>query len=157
MKLVRNISLLVAGSALAWYIWYNVHLSQKLIYGYQNVKFRGISKGQINLSLDMTIKNTTDLNVNIRGVDIDVYANGVFITTVFSNIEVTIAPNKTTEMPIILAIDSKSVLGNVQQVLFGAGSISDIQLKVKGKIKVRKNGIPLPIPFTYTSPLSDYM
>lgn len=157
MKGLRILGITALVGGVAWYISYMISMSQKLVYGYKNIKFGQFKNGKLILKLDLTIKNTTELDVNVRGVDLDILANDVFISRIFSNIEVSIKPFQTASVPIAVQLSPKDIVANWRDIMFGAGELTNMQLTLKGKIKVRKFGVPIPIPFKYTSALKEMM
>jgi len=154
LKITGIVTLLVGA---AWWIAYQIKLSQKLIYGFKNVRFGQYRNGSLVLNMDLTVKNTTDLDVMVRGFDLDVYVNHVYVTKFFSNIESSIRPDSTAAVPLAISIKPVDVLGEIKNILTVPDTLVQMPVTLSGTIKVRKFGIPLSIPFKYTSPLKDWI
>lgn len=141
----------------AMWIKYQMELSYKLIYGVTNTKIKKVSPSEVVVEFDMTIKNPTELKVGINGMDIDVYANGVKITNIFSQVPVALNPNSTSSLPLKLAINPQNLVQNTGVLLQTGTDINKIVLTMKGVLKIRKFAIPIPIPFIYTTTYGELM
>jgi LEA14-like dessication related protein len=136
---------------------YQAELSYKLIYGTKNATLKKVTLSEVDAEFDLTIKNPTELKVGINGMDIDVYANGVKVTNIFSQVPVTIEPNKTTYVPLRISLNPQSLVQNTGVLLSTGTNIDNIVLTLKGHLKIRKFGLPLRIPFVYTATYKELM
>lgn len=132
-------------------------LSMKVGYTYTNFKLNYASKDKLTIDFDLNIKNEGELELDITKIDIDVYANEVYATRIFSDKELVIKPNSTGSVKMQIILNPSSIIRNINQLAFGANSLGDMRLKFKGKIKVRKFGINIPIPFVYSTTYKELM
>jgi len=134
-----------------------VELSSKLIYNSKNPKLKKVTPTEVIVEFDMTIENPTNLNIIMNGMDVDVYANGVKVTNIFSQIQVPLISMETASIPLRLSINPTSLIQNTG-VLFQTGlSLNNVVLTLKGYLKLKKFGIPLRVPFVYTSTYGELM
>jgi LEA14-like dessication related protein len=146
---------LAAGIAL-WFK-YQLELSYKLIYNVRNAKVKKFSPSEFIVELDLTIDNPTELTVGVNGMDIDILANGVKISNIFSQVKVQLRPNKLTAVPLKFTINPQLLVQNTSALLSTGLDIDNVVLTMRGKLKIQKYGVPLIIPFTYTSTYKELM
>lgn len=139
------------------YIAYQAKLAQKLLYSFNTLRVLQISKSLLRLSLNVAIENTTELDVEVTGIKMDIYVNNVFVTTATSNVSASIKPNKTTNLPIELSINPADIWDDASQLLFGSASLAGVSFEMKGKVKVNKFGLPLSIPVKYKTTLGEFL
>lgn len=139
------------------WIKYQLELSYKLVYNTINPKIKKVTPKEVIAEFDMTIDNPTELNVGINGMDIDVYANGVKVSNIFSKVQVQLEPNKMAKIPLKLTLNPQLLLQNTTALLSTGLNIDDVVLTLKGKLKIRKFGVPLSIPFIYTATYKELM
>jgi LEA14-like dessication related protein len=146
---------IVAGTAT--YIAYQAKLAKQLLYNVHGLRVIQISKSLIKLSLNVSIQNNTELDVIITGMDMKVYVNNVYVTTAKSNYTVNIKPNQSSDLPVTLEINPSDVWDDVSQLLFGSSSLAGVSIRIKGKVRVKKFGLPLSIPVTHEMTLGEFM
>jgi LEA14-like dessication related protein len=146
---------LAAGIAL-WFK-YQLELSYKLIYNVRNPKVKKFSATEFIVEFDLTIDNPTELTVGINGMDIDVLANGVKVSNIFSQVQVQLESNKLTSVPLRLTINPQLLVQNTSVLLSTGLNIDNVVLTLRGKLKIKKYGVPLSVPFIYTSTYKELM
>jgi LEA14-like dessication related protein len=139
------------------WIKYQMELSYKLKYGVANTKLKKVTPTEVAIEFDMTIENPTELKVGINGMDIDVYANGVKVTNIFSQVPVALNPQSTSSLPLKLSINPQSLVQNTGILLQTGLDINNVVMTMRGVLKIRKFGIPIPIPFVYTTTYGELM
>ena len=136
---------------------YQMELSYKLIYNIVNPKVKKVSTKEVIVEFDLTIDNPTELSVGINGMDIDVLANGVKVSNIFSQVQVKLEANKLTAIPLKLTINPQLLVQNTSVLLSTGLNIDNVVLTMKGKLKIKKFGVPLSIPFIYTATYKELM
>ena len=136
---------------------YQMELSYKLVYAIINPKVKKVSPKEVIVEFDLTIDNPTELTVGINGMDIDVLANGVKVSNIFSQVQVKLEANKLTAIPLKLTINPQLLVQNTSALLSTGLNIDNVVLTMKGKLKIKKFGVPLSIPFIYTSTYKELM
>ena len=136
---------------------YQMELSYKLVYNIVNPKVKKVSSKEVIVEFDLTIDNPTELTVGINGMDIDVLANGVKVSNIFSQVQVQLEANKLTAIPLKLTINPQLLAQNTSALLSTGLNINNVVLTMKGKLKIKKFGVPLSIPFIYTATYKELM
>lgn len=144
-------------TGVALWLKYQLELSYKLIYDIKNTKVKKVSQKEVIVEFDLTIDNPTELTVGINGMDIDVLANGVKVSNIFSQVKVQLEPNKLTSVPLKLTINPQLLVQNTTALLSTGLNIDNVVLTMKGKLKIKKFGVPLSVPFIYTSTYKELM
>jgi len=139
------------------YVKAQYELSYKLVWNYKNFKLNYISADKAVINFDFSIQNKGELEILVRKIDIDVYANEVYVTRIFSDKDLIILPNETTSVPMQIILNPKTIIGNLNQLAFGSSTLNDMRLKFKGKIVVKKFGVRIPIPFVYSTTYKELM
>lgn len=144
-------------TGIALWLKYQLELSYKLIYDIKNTKVKKVSPKEVIVEFDLTIDNPTELTVGINGMDIDVLANGVKVSNIFSQVKVQLEPNKLTSVPLKLTINPQLLVQNTSALLSTGLNIDNVVLTMKGKLKIKKFGVPLNVPFIYTATYKELM
>jgi LEA14-like dessication related protein len=133
------------------WIKYQMDLSGKLVYGIKNAKLKKVTLDAVYLEMDLVITNPTEINVGINSVDVDIYANNVFITNIVNNVPIEIKPNSNSSVPLKIKINPKQLITDTGSLFNSGFKMDDVVIKTKGILKIKKFGIPIPIPFVYSS------
>jgi len=141
------------------YFWgkYQAELAKNLVYDMKNAKLRKLNASEVVADFDFEIKNTTDLKVNISSIYIDVLANNMLVTNITNKKEVTVDKNSTSFIPLVLRLDPKKILKSGADLLTIASSLKSTVLTFKGVVKIKKIGINIPVPFSYTTTYGELM
>lgn len=150
-KIIVAASVITLLAGLGIYSWRQYQLLDKLCYSVK--RFRVLKFGITNtvVALDLIIKNLGSLDLDVKSISIDVYAKDVFVTRIVQTFPVKILPEKTSSLPLQIALNPKEVLKGAGGILANT-NINQIPLTFNGKAVVTKFGIPIGIPFdmTYT-------
>jgi LEA14-like dessication related protein len=144
-------------TGIALWLKYQLELSYKLIYSIEQAKVKKLSPKDVIVEFDLAIDNPTDLSVIINGMDIDVLANGVKVSNIFSQVQVELEANKKIAIPLKLTINPQLLIQNTTALLSTGLNIDNVVLTMKGKLKIKKFGVPLSIPFIYKSTYKELM
>lgn len=136
---------------------YQIELSYKLIYGIANTKLKKVTAKEVAVEFDLTIKNPTELMVGINGIDIDVYANGVKVTNIFSAIPVDLEKESDVAIPLRMVINPSELVQNIGALTSTGLNLDNVVLTMKGVLKIKKFGIPIPVPFIYKATYKEIM
>jgi LEA14-like dessication related protein len=147
--------ILLTGAGL--YLKSQYDLSTKLSYKPENFRLGLATLDKAVINFDFTLENKGDFEIKIAQVDIDVYANDVYATRIYSQVPLDVKPHSTAVLPLQIILNPKSIIKNINQLAFGASSLNAMRLRFKGKIKVKKLGVNIPIPFTYSSTYGELM
>lgn len=146
--------LLVVGGAvliggIGTYLYQQYLLTNYLCYGIKGFKFRKVGIDNTIVDLNLKVENKADLKIDIKRMMLDIYANGTYIATINQDVTSSINPYETTLLPMSVSFNPKQVLGSVINIL-GASPFKETSFRFKGKVVVKKFGIPIPIPFDFT-------
>ena len=144
-------------TGIALWLKYQMELSYKLIYSIANTKVKKVSSKEVIVEFDLNIDNPTELIVGINGMDIDVFANGVKVSNIFSQVQVQLEANKKVAIPLKLTINPQLLVQNTTALLSTGLNIDNVVLTMKGKLKLKKFGVPLSVPFIYTATYKELM
>ncbi len=146
--------LLILGGALTVvggvYFWgkYQSELAKQLVYKLKNAKLRKVGKDGVVAEFDFEISNSTEINLNLSSIDIDVFANDTYVTKIQSKKPTFLGAKTTSFIPLVLDIDTKSILSSGNNLFDIATSLNSTVLRFKGTIKINKFGINIPVPFS---------
>jgi len=148
--------LALVGGIVLW-VKYQSELASKLVYSMKNAKLRKINANQILADFDFEVKNPTELTINIDSIDIDVYGNDVLLTNIKSKKESFVLKNSTTLIPLVLDVNPTLLSKNSFELINLATNLKATRLTFRGKIKVRKFGLVIPVPFIYNTTYGELM
>jgi len=131
------------------YVYKQYKLSQKLCFKAIGYTVKQVTSRGVILQVQLQIKNTDSLAVDVRGYSFDIYGNGVFLASVYSSEEFSLQPNSTTHVYANVAINPSDLVSNIGSVLVALTSWKNTQIRIKGKIKAAKFNLPFAIPVDY--------
>lgn len=151
-----NKKLLVIGVVLflgtaGLYIKKTIDLAKRLrfkLIGYKVVKL-GLKSTTIEGLLE--IKNEDKLEVTLKSLNLDVYANNIFISKIKQKQNAVIVPNKTVNVSLRADLNPTEILSNLGSIVVGSAALDDVELSFKGRITVLLKGIPVVVPFDVSS------
>lgn len=153
-KKVSNTLFIVGGLALiagaGAYFYQQYKMMDYLCYGLKKFKFKKIGIDSTTIELLMTIENKGNLDVELKKLSMDVYANGDHTATINQDVLTSIKPLQSAELPIQVSFNPKQVLGSIVNIVTSSTSFDSIAFRFKGKAVVKKWGIPIPVPFDFT-------
>jgi hypothetical protein len=144
---------LIAGAGAYFYQQYK--MMDYLCYGLKKFKFKKIGLDSTTIELLMTIENKGNLDVDLKRLTMDVYANGDHTATINQDVLTPIKPLQSTELPIQVSFNPKNALGSIVNILSSTTSLDSIAFRFKGKAVVKKWGIPIPVPFDFTYTIAE--
>ena len=150
---------IAAIGGIAWYANNQYKLTDKLSYSVTGYKIVAISQNGARVDLKIGIENKGVLKVKLKRLNLNIFSEGKFIATAFSEETVKIEPNTSAEMTIQMLLNPKVLLRNLGSVLLDASTsagLKNIQLKIDGSLTVSKGGIPFRIPIIYSFKLSEF-
>ena len=145
---------LIAGAGTYFYQQYL--LTDYLCYGIKGFRIKKAGLDSTTVELMLSIENKADLDIELKKMTMDVYANDVYVAKINQEVSRSIKPLSTTELPVTISFNPKKVLGSVLNIVT-ATSLKDIKFRFDGKVVVKKFGIPIPIPFDFGYTISQMM
>lgn len=111
-----------------------------------------------NITIDtvISVTNTTQVNINIRKMVVDVYVNDVFVSKVLKESSIELLPNTETITPIQIAFNPKQLVSNIGSI-FNVSNINSIPIKIKATATIEQFGIPIPVPVTVKTTVGELM
>lgn len=150
-------TLLLAYAAIS--IKKQVDLAKKIKFDLVSIKPLIIALKEIGFKITMSIQNVSDLNIDINGIDLDVYANGIFVNKVRQNQRQVVHAQSTNKFSFNVYMNPLDVLKDVKvSDLTQALDYKNIKLKMKGTVTGTIDGISfsnLPIDEDYL--VSDFL
>jgi len=128
---------------------YQSELAQKLVFDMKNAKLKKLNGNEIILDFDFEIKNPTDIAIDISSIEIDIYANDKFATKITTKNPTSLLSNRDNYIPLSMSFSPKVIFSDFGFLVDIASNMKNIRLKFQGKIRVRKFGLNIPVPFTY--------
>lgn len=143
-------ALLIAGGTIlvvgvGSYLYQQYKLSDLLCYSADGFEVKKLGLNSSTVEIQVKLQNKGELDLKLRKMDFDIYANGVFLANVNQSILAPIKPHNSVTFPISVAFSPKSIIKNLKTIV-SSSSLDDIVWKFKGKIVVEKWGIPFPLP-----------
>lgn len=145
-------AVLIAGAGT--YLYQQWLLTDYLCYGLKKFKFRKVGLDSTSIDVVLEVENKGNLDIDLKKMAFDIYANGTHVALVNQDVQVSIKPNNKTELPLTISFNPKQVVGNILNIL-NQTSFNDISFRFKGKAIVRKWGIPIPVPFDFSYTIAE--
>ena len=159
-KRLRNtliVSGILGGFAVFGYTMYRTIMkAMKIDVKPSNISILNKDSNGISLSIDLLLKNPSDLKLILQAQEYDIYLNGVFITRLNTDVPQTLLPNAISTLNLQLNLNYKDLLAKLN-VATGVGIADKInvitnlksqRLKLDAKLNV-KYGILPSIPIDY--------
>lgn len=138
---------LIAGAGT--YFYQQWLLTDYLCYGLKKFKFKKIALDNTSIEVVLDVENKGALDIDLKKMAFDIYANGTYVASVNQDVIVSIKPNEKTSIPLLITFNPKKVIGNALNIL-SATTFNDLSFRFKGKAVVIKWGIPIPVPFDFS-------
>ena len=146
----------LAVSAIAVYASQVAKMTKQLYYTFKGVKLKQATLGGIVLAVKLQVENKGRLEANVIGYNLNISANGQYLTTVTTTSSFIIKPFESEIIEFDAIIDPKTI-GGIASVFLNSASMKGITLTTDGTITVKKFSMPIKIPISYTEKVSDYM
>jgi LEA14-like dessication related protein len=131
---------------------------------FNGLKFKELTAKKIIFDANFDFKNTSDLTIDIKNQEYDVYINNVFITTIKSDVEQTILPETVSPLSVTIDLDTALVVNRLKTL--GDGSISSLlkivstfkeqDLKIVYKFGIKFGFLTIPIKFSYNDKIKNW-
>jgi len=129
-------------------IWYD--------YDKTSVKVKKASLTDTQMTLDFIIDNRGKLEAEVKDVKIKIFTGDKLITDIVKNGDFRILPNQKVPINVTVALNPTDLVKNT----FKGMKLTEwktIPLTFKGRVKVKKLGIWIPVPFEFTYPIGDFL
>lgn len=150
-------SIAVAVVGIGVYLKHQIDLASKLVYDFKNLKLKKVTPTEVSIEFNLEVDNPTKLIITSKKVNMNVYANGVYVTNIYSGVPKVIRPFSKSYIPLKMSLNPKELLQNTTQILQGSANLNPMVLTFKGHLVVQKYGLPVPIPFIYTTTYGELM
>lgn len=128
------------------FLYQQYKLTEKLCYGASGFKVRSFGLDRTSIEIMFDLENKGDLDIELRRMGLDVYANDVFIARIDQTIRTKINPRSSTQIPVQITFSPRAIFKNLG-LIAGASSMDNIRWRFKGSIVASKFGLPIPIPY----------
>ena len=146
----------LAISAIAVYASQVAKMSKQLYYSFDKVKIKQAVLAGVILGVKMKVENRGRLEADVLGYNLNISGNGQYLTTVTTTAPFVIKPFSSAIIEFDATINP-TTLGGIANVFINSANIEGITLLTEGTITIKKFGIPIKIPISYTEKVSDYM
>jgi LEA14-like dessication related protein len=144
--LVSGVSLLVLGAS--FYIKTQIDLAKSFCTKTKGFRLLKIGIDNVSILFDFVIKNKADVGIKILETNIDVYANGVFISNILQQNLAEIKPRGEAVFTVKTDFNPSKIVSDLKTI-FTSSSLNNIVIEFKGKLKVKKFGITFSVPVNY--------
>jgi LEA14-like dessication related protein len=131
---------------------------------FNGLKFKELTAKKIIFDANFDFKNNSDLTINIKNQEYDIYINNIFITRIKSDVEQTILPETVSPLLVTIDLDTPLVLNRLKTL--GDGSISSLlkivstfkeqDLKIVYKFGIKFGFLTIPIKFSYNDKIKNW-
>jgi len=123
---------------------------------FKKVLVKTLSATSISFDLFLNFTNNSDIKFTILEQDYKVYMNDAFVTKIINKAPIEVISKGTSVIPVNVTFDPRAVLKligkNATDLLLNRDKII---VKMDIKLKVKLYGIPVSIPYVYTSNLKE--
>lgn len=148
---------IVGAAAGIWYVVNQVKLIDKLCYYVTGYKVVSLAAQGARIDLDLSVRNLGKLKVKVKKFKFNVFADGEFIATAYSDQQFMILPNQVGSTSFQILLNPKSMLQNIGATLQNAEyGWQGVEITLDGGVFLSKGGIPFYIPITYPFKLSEF-
>ena len=131
---------------------------------FNGLKFKELTAKKIIFDANFDFKSNSDLTINIKNQEYDIYINNIFITRIKSDVEQTILPETVSPLLVTIDLDTPLVLNRLKTL--GDGSISSLlkivstfkeqDLKIVYKFGIKFGFLTIPIKFSYNDKIKNW-
>lgn len=131
---------------------------------FTGLKFKATTAKKIIFDVNLEFKNNSDLTIDIKNQEYDIFLNDVFITTIKSDLEQIIKPKTVSPLNVTVDLDAPLVLSRLKTL--GDGSVSSLlktfstfqeqNLKVIYKFGIKFGFLTIPVKFSYTDKIKNW-
>ena len=130
---------------------------------FTGLKFKETNAKKIIFDANFNFKNNSNLTIDIKNQEYDIYLNNVFITSIKSDVKQTILPESVTPLSVTIDLDTQIVLDRLKTL--GDGSISSLlkiissfkeqDLKIVYKFGIKFGILTIPVKFSYNDKIKN--
>ena len=138
-KVIFIVGLLAVVAGASIYIFKQYKRVMNYAYRFINLKILDIKKEFIRITVDLQVKNKSDITVTLQGYDFKAYINSVYVSDIILiNQNVQIKPNAVTTIPLEITFDPRklTIKDFVNWIISGVKDLSLLKLKISGYISV---------------------
>lgn len=134
--------------ALGRYVYKTLYLASQWTYKVVSIRHTSIFP-RLEGVLEFEIRNKSDVRLEFRNIDINVFASGVKIGNISQKATILIAPNNTSGFSIKIGIEYKLILKALGETYKSISSFKDFPIDVKGTIQLKGvfGWVTLPIEY----------
>lgn len=123
----------------AWILYLQMQLLKTTCIKMVGYQLQGIATQSASLTITLSIKNNSDINLLARNGNFDIFINDNYIANVPIKVAKTIASNSTIQLPVTAYFNPKEVIKKGLQAIVSSGSNARVTLR--GSIGVISNVI----------------
>ena len=130
-------------------LWYGILRGARgLVIGVKNYSFRSIdfATNTVALNLNILVKNPLLVGITIKGIQGDVYAQGVKVGTVNTTYDYYLSGSHTHVLPVVVNLNFGDV-GNALLLNIQSGDIKNMTIAFDGKVYAGTGAIGIPVQF----------
>ena len=131
---------------------------------FSTIKFKELTGKKILFDIIVQFKNMSDLTLDIKNQEYDVYINNVFITTIKSDKEQIILAKSSSPITVTVDLNTKDLLTKLGSL--GDGSPSNLlktfvtfkeqNLKIVYKFGIKFGYFTIPVKFSYNDKIANW-
>lgn len=161
MSLIKT-GLIIGGVGLIAYAAYNYYkvetdLLQNSQYNISDITIQSISTSAITLNVGLQLNNSSDINVTLQNLYLDIYIGGQNVGYIMQTIQTPIAPKSTAVIPLIGTFslsDSLNIVTSQLGSLLSTGKINGFDIKTVGTVSVNSGWVSITVPVSFEKTVS---
>ncbi len=114
---------------------------------FHNLTVENLSFSGAALKVDLEYYNPNNFSMQLSNTDLDIYIDSTYLGHSLQDIQVSIPKRNNFTIPLKIDLDVKNLLKNGITSMFN----KDVNVRVKGNVKVGKVGVYKNFPVDYTS------
>ncbi len=158
---VKTILAVTGVGLIAYSLWRYITIQKELIskYTYKilGLKFKKITKDNVEADLVIRFSSIADLEVKVKKFYVDFYVNNVLVGNFEDIEEFTILANSSVDIPVTLKFNPQLIASNIIDLTLMSFKIQDIAFSVHGFADVSSGFISATIPVDYSSTFKEVM
>lgn len=112
---------------------------------YQNFKVEKLGLGSSTIRMDLVYYNPNKFGLQLKRTDLEIYLDDVFLGRTSQELQISIPRESEFALPIKIDVDMKNLLKNALKASFS----NNVDIKVKGTVKVGKANVYMSFPVNY--------
>jgi len=139
------------------YITIQKDLISKYTYKILGLKFKKITKDNVEADLVIRFSSIADLEVKVKKFYVDFYVNEILVGNFEDIEEFTILANSSVDIPVTLKFNPQLIVSNIIDLTLLSFKIKDIAFSVHGFADVSSSFVSATIPVDYSSTFKEVM